>query len=189
MTGRRDEVLDAAVEVVGSGGLRRLTYRAVDTAAGVPAGTTSNHFRSRDSLVQGVVAHLEALDRRDWEAFGGQPAPAGPDELAAAVARTVRHFLGPGRTRLTARYALLLEGIARPAVREPLARANASLTHWGARWLRELGSPAPEEHCEVLMDYLDGLMLHRVTMERADFDPEPGIRTVLSGFLPPPESR
>ncbi|MFE7430559.1 hypothetical protein ACFU7B_35320, partial [Streptomyces sp. NPDC057545] len=31
---------------------------AVDKAAAVPAGTTSNHFRSRDLLVTGVVAHL-----------------------------------------------------------------------------------------------------------------------------------
>ncbi|MEU6012238.1 hypothetical protein [Streptomyces sp. NPDC047453] len=41
--------------------------QAVDKAAVVPAGTTSNHFRSRDLLVTGVVAHLEALDARDWK--------------------------------------------------------------------------------------------------------------------------
>ncbi|MFE7431263.1 TetR/AcrR family transcriptional regulator, partial [Streptomyces sp. NPDC057545] len=58
MPGRRDQVLDAAVKVLGTGGLRGLTYQAVDKAAAVPAGPTSNHFRSRDLLVTGGVAHL-----------------------------------------------------------------------------------------------------------------------------------
>ena len=184
MAGRREEVLDAAIGVLGSGGLRRLTYQAVDAAAGVPAGTTSNHFRTRDALVDGIVAHLELLDRRDWVAFGGRPAPNGPHELAAALARTVLHLLGPGRERTTARYALVLEGVARPAVREPLIRGRESLTVWGAQWLRDLGSPAPEEHCRTLFDFLDGMMLHQIGMPEEGFDPGPGIRTVLAGFFP-----
>lgn len=208
MSGRREEVLDAAVEVLGTGGLRRLTYQAVDGAAGVPGGTTSNHFRTRDALLDGVVAHLELLDRRDWEGqdgngtgdniggggfasalrapdgTGGTDAVDGQDAMATALAQLVRHLLGPGRARTTARYALVLEGVARPSVREPLTRGRESLTRWGAEWLRTLGSPAPHAHCRTLFDFLDGMMLHQIGMPDDDFDPEPGIRTVLSALLP-----
>ncbi|MCT2592064.1 TetR family transcriptional regulator [Streptomyces sp. N2-109] len=205
MPGRRDEVLDAAMEVLGSGGLRRLTYQAVDGAAGVPAGTTSNHFRTRDALVDGVVAHMVLLDQRDWEVFSGpgwqgaggtegeagaQGAQAargsqqGSEALAAALARVVLHLLGPGRARTTARYALLLEAVARPSLRDPLTRGRESLTRWGAEWLRELGSPTPQAHCRSLYDYLDGLLLHQIGMPTEGFDPEPDIRTVLTAFLP-----
>ncbi|MFB7918886.1 TetR/AcrR family transcriptional regulator [Streptomyces sp. NPDC056061] len=185
MPGRRDQVLDAAVKVLGTAGLRGLTYQAVDKAAVVPAGTTSNHFRSRDLLVTGVVAHLEALDARDWKRFGAIPVDGGPEALAGALARTVQHVLGPARHRTTARYALALEGIVRPAVREPLSRARESLIELTSKWLADLGSPAPREHCRILFDYLDGLMFNQIVMPDAEFDPEPGIRTVLGAFLPP----
>lgn len=184
MAGRRDEVLDAAISVLAAGGLRRLTYQAVDGAAGVPAGTTSNHFRTRDALVDGVVAHLEQLDRRDWESFAGLPLPQGIDALALALARMVEHLLGPARDRTGARYALLLEGIARPSVREPLVRGRESLVRWSAQWLRAAGSPEPEEHCRVLFDLLDGMMFHQITLPADDFRAEPAIRRVLPAFLP-----
>ncbi|AZM49820.1 TetR family transcriptional regulator [Streptomyces sp. WAC 06738] len=185
MPGRRGEVLDAAVKVLGTGGLRGLTYQAVDTAAGVPAGTTSNHFRSRALLVTGVVAHLEALDARDWKRFAAAPAGGGPDALADALTRTVRHVLGPGRHRTAARYALALEGIVRPEVREPLSRAREAMIELTSAWLAEAGSPVPREHCRILFDYLDGLIFHQVATPEPDFDPAPGIRTVLTAFLPP----
>ncbi|WDV53025.1 TetR family transcriptional regulator [Streptomyces coeruleorubidus] len=183
MPGRRDEVLDAAIEVLAEGGLRRLTYQAVDTAAGVPAGTTSNHFRSRDALVAGVVGHLEAQDRRDWERVAGEPTAEDPEAFVAALTHMIRHALGPARPRTAARYALILEGLARPAVRAPLSRAQDSLISWVAQWLATLGSPEPQEHCRVLFDYLDGMMFHQVVMPRAHFDPEPGIRLVLGALV------
>ncbi|MFI6373925.1 TetR/AcrR family transcriptional regulator [Streptomyces sp. NPDC050546] len=183
MPGRRDEVLDAAIAVLAEGGLRRLTYQAVDTAAGVPAGTTSNHFRSRDSLVSGVVTHLESLDRQDWERTAGEPAAEDPEAFVEALTHMVRHTLGPGRHRTAARYALILEGLARPDVREPLSRAQDSLINWVSQWLAALGSPAPREHCRVLFDYLDGMIFHQVALPQDHFDPEPGIRLVLSALL------
>ncbi|MFJ8076796.1 TetR/AcrR family transcriptional regulator [Streptomyces sp. NPDC096176] len=184
MAGRRDEVLNAAIAVLAAGGLRRLTYQAVDGAAGVPAGTTSNHFRNRDALVDGVVAHLEKLDRRDWESFAGRAAPHGIDELAAALARMVEHLVGPARDRTSARYALLLEGLARPSVRVPLVRGRESLVRWGAEWLAASGSPDPEGHCRVLFDLLEGMMFHQVTLPDESFRPERAIRTALRAFFP-----
>lgn len=183
MPGRRDEVLDAAIEVLAEGGLRRLTYQAVDTAAGVPAGTTSNHFRSRDALVAGVVAHLEAQDRRDWARVAGEPTAEDPEAFVAALTHMIRHALGPARPRTAARYALILEGLARPAVREPLSRAQESLISWVAQWLATLGSAQPQAHCRVLFDYVDGLMFHQVVLPREHFDPDPGIRLVLGALL------
>ncbi|MFE9651099.1 TetR/AcrR family transcriptional regulator [Streptomyces sp. NPDC006365] len=184
MPSRREQVLDAAVRVLGTGGLRGLTYQAVDKAADAPAGTTSNHFRSRALLVTGVVAHLEELDARDWRHFASAPAAGDPEALADALAHTVRHALGPARHRSAARYALALEGIARPEVREPLVRARQALIELTSVWLENAGSPAPRDHGRVLFDHLDGLMFHQITTPEPDFDPRPDIRTVLGAFLP-----
>ncbi|MDI3417653.1 TetR/AcrR family transcriptional regulator [Streptomyces luteolus] len=186
MPGRRDEVLDAAVRVLGTKGLRGLTYQAVDRTAGAPAGTTSNHFRSHDLLVTGVVAHLETLDARDWRHFAAT-APAGdPEALTQALARVVGHMLGPARHRTAARYALALEGIARPAVREAMSRARTSMIELTSAWLAELGSPAPLDHCTILFDYLDGFLFHQLATAHTPADPEPGIRALLGAFLASP---
>ncbi|MEU2084335.1 TetR/AcrR family transcriptional regulator [Streptomyces albus] len=183
MAGRRDEVLEAAVRVLGTGGPRRLTYQAVDAAAGVPNGTTSNHFRSRALLIEGIVTHIRQLDAQDWERFAAAPAPPGPEGMAAALARTVRHVLGPARHRTAARYALALESVASPEVREHLARAQDRLLELTAGRLRELGSPTPLEHCRMLFDYLDGVIFHGIVRGEEDRDVEPGIRVLLRAFL------
>ena len=54
LTGRRAELAAAAMTVVAEGGLRALTHRAVDAAAGVPSGTTSAYLRTRAALLEGV---------------------------------------------------------------------------------------------------------------------------------------
>ena len=79
MADRRTEILDAALRVLAEHGMRGLTHRAVDEAAGIPPGSTSYYFRSRSALVDGL---------RD------PAAGAGPGRRAAGAVLT------PGRTAL-----------------------------------------------------------------------------------------
>lgn len=55
---RRRNIADAGLSVLATDGSRGLTHRAVDTVAGVPVGTTSNYFRSRDALIEGLVERI-----------------------------------------------------------------------------------------------------------------------------------
>ncbi|TJZ54628.1 TetR family transcriptional regulator [Streptomyces piniterrae] len=183
MARRRDQVLDAAVEVLGAEGSRRLTYQAVDTAAGVPSGTTSNYFRNRAALIDGIVDHLQALDRREWEAFAAGTDPADQGELADAMAAFVRQAVGPARARTAARFALFLESSARPELRAPLTRGREAVLAWSAEWVRRFGSRAPERHGRILIDHLDGVVLHQLAFPDEDFDPAGDIGALLSGLL------
>ncbi|MEV6598568.1 TetR family transcriptional regulator [Actinoplanes sp. NPDC051346] len=63
---RRRALTDAGLRVLAVSGARGLTHRAVDTEAGVPSGTASNYFRSRDAL-------LGALGERIMERFAPDP--------------------------------------------------------------------------------------------------------------------
>jgi DNA-binding transcriptional regulator YbjK len=177
---RRDQVLDAAVDVLGTDGIRRLTYMAIDNRAGVPQGTTSNYFRTRDSLIDGIVDHIEALDRAEI----GQLALAadGVDGLAETLAGFVRHALGPGRPRIVARYALFLETLARPDLRDSLTRSREALVVRGGDWLRAAGSADAAADARIVLDFLDGVILHQIAMPMPDFDPLPGIFAVLRGL-------
>ena len=62
MPDRRTQLLDAALAVVADKGMKGLTHRAVDAAAEVAEGTTSNYFRSRAALVEAALDRLEHLD-------------------------------------------------------------------------------------------------------------------------------
>ena len=62
MSDRRTEILDGALRVLAEQGMRGLTHRAVDQAAGIPPGSTSYYFRTRSALVEGCVARLLELD-------------------------------------------------------------------------------------------------------------------------------
>jgi len=63
---RQEELLDAAIAVLGGQGVRQLTHRAVDVAAGLPSGSTSNYFKTRDALLVGIVDRFVARERAGW---------------------------------------------------------------------------------------------------------------------------
>ena len=48
---RKTLIADAAIDLLGEVGARGLTHRAVDTQAGLPAGSTSFYCRSRLDLL------------------------------------------------------------------------------------------------------------------------------------------
>ncbi|MEW1678981.1 TetR/AcrR family transcriptional regulator [Streptomyces noursei] len=183
---RREQVLDAAVEVLGTEGARRLTHTAVDRAARVPAGTTSNHFRTRTALVDGIAEHLLTLERQHWAALLGAPAPTGPGEVAAALAAFARHAAGPGRSRTAARLALALESAARPELRTRLGRGRQALLERSTEWVRRLGSATPERHGRILVDHLDGVVLRQLSLPDGSFDPLEEMRTLVGGLLGAP---
>jgi DNA-binding transcriptional regulator YbjK len=72
--------------VLGRSGIPSLTHRAVDAAAGLPAGSTSNHFSTRDALLNAVVERFAARERANWEDLATTMYPVTSQELARAMA-------------------------------------------------------------------------------------------------------
>ncbi|MER5759959.1 TetR/AcrR family transcriptional regulator, partial [Streptomyces sp. NPDC002082] len=83
---RRTLIADSAIELVAAAGLRGLTHRAVDGAAGLPAGSTSYYFRTRTALIGACYARLAELDLGDFDG-GAAPAPADWDAAPAPADR------------------------------------------------------------------------------------------------------
>ncbi|MER7764590.1 TetR family transcriptional regulator [Streptomyces sp. NPDC097619] len=72
---RRTLIADTAIALVAATGLRGLTHRAVDSAAGLSPGSTSYYFRTRTALIGACYDRLAALDLE--EAGIGLPGTAG----------------------------------------------------------------------------------------------------------------
>lgn len=156
----RTRALNAAIDVVGDEGVRALTHARVDAAAGLPRGSTSNHFRTRAALVAGVIAHIAERERAD----AGAPDIRTEAQLTAALTAMIETQSGPLATRTRARYALFLE--ADPDAAAPLAQQRAAFEEWTRTILQLLGDEPAAQRTRFLMAACDGLLLHRVTVDR-----------------------
>src|SRR5580692_7664586 len=89
-TRRRSALADAAIEVLGTDGIHRLSHRAVDERAGVPAGTAANYFPRRDDLLAAAAErvaelHMAEMTRADRAAAGRNAADGSPAGRPASV--------------------------------------------------------------------------------------------------------
>ncbi|MGW1931081.1 TetR/AcrR family transcriptional regulator, partial [Streptomyces sp. NPDC001919] len=85
---RADRIGDAALDLLVERGMRGLTHRAVDERAGLPQGSTSNHARTRQALLETAVRRQVQLESRvltpDELPGAAGPGPADRPDAAAA---------------------------------------------------------------------------------------------------------
>ncbi|HEY2281571.1 MAG TPA: TetR family transcriptional regulator [Streptosporangiaceae bacterium] len=183
MPSRPELLLDAAIAVLGCAGIRQLTHRAVDAAAGLPPGSTSNYFATRDALIEGIADRFTTQERSGWETIAAYVQPKSAPELASALSTFARRATGPERALTVARYSLFLEAALRPSLQEQLGANARSIRRWAAPWLAGLGSADPERDAQLVLDQLDGIMLHQLAFPDPAFDPEPALIRLLTALL------
>lgn len=194
---RRTLIADTAIDLVASGGLRALTHRAVDAAAGLPAGSTSYYARTRTALIAACYQRLAELDLADLDADGppllappapldgGRSAPAPPAPLdretaAAALAGLLHRWLTTGRPRQLARFELSLEAARNPELEADLHQAGRGARARAAGILAALGADRPEEAADLLIAWADGLLYDRLAGAFARSRPAPDLAELTS---------
>jgi AcrR family transcriptional regulator len=185
MANRREDLLDAAIRVVGERGIHGLTHRSLDAAAGVPAGSASNHFRTRDALLDAVVERFAARERANWEDIAARVCPTTPEELARALTIFARDAAGPQRTLTLARYAILVEAAIHPALRAQLTVTGGRVNTWFTNWLRIAGSVDPERDAPIIMNNWTGIVLHELANPDPAFDPYEQISALVTTLVRP----
>jgi DNA-binding transcriptional regulator YbjK len=120
---RREALADAAIAIVAQEGTHGLSHRAVDEAAEVPRGTTSNYFRSRDALLEAAVTRVVQL-HFDWinELRAKHADDLDVTVMQGILSTVVAESVTVHRDRYRAMLELLLEGTRRPELHEVLAR-------------------------------------------------------------------
>ena len=185
MPTRREQLLDTAIRLIGERGIHGLTHRSLDAAAKLPAGSTSNHFRTRDALLNAVVERFAARERANWEELATRAVPTTPRELARTLADFAKDGVGPQRTLTLARYAILVESGIYPALRAQLAATGARVNAWAYNWIRIAGSTDPDRHAPIIMNHVTGVVLHDLAIPDPDFDPYPQIEALVVALLDP----
>lgn len=177
----RDRALDAAIELLGTEGVRALTHARVDAAAGLPAGSTSNWFRTRRSLLAGCVDHLAEQERADFDSSGA-PAPRSPDEFVEGLCQIFDLQTGPLAARTRARYSLWLELGSDPELGAPLRRQRLEFERWTEALLVGIGMPHPATATKTVVALGDGLVLHRLTVDPV-LDPRPLLERAVRALM------
>lgn len=173
MSSTRERALEAAVELVGEQGIRALTHARVDGRAGLPKGSTSNWFRTRDALVAGVATWIAETERTEFAA-GRALEITTADELIDALAGFIVAQTEMFAARTRARYAMFLEGRTNPTLLGPLLEQRAVYVEWTTTLLRHIGATHPSEAARTLMAAGEGIVFHRLTV-----DPEADVRSVV----------
>ena len=187
---RRTAILDGALEVLAEQGMRGLTHRAVDAAAGLPPGSTSYYFRSRAALVTGCVQRLVERDLTEDvatvdAAVDAAVQGAGPDlpaVLAGALTAVGVRMATAERQRTLARYELSLAAVRDAALRAELVAGGDTIRRRGTALLARAGITEPDAAAEELAALLDGLVYTALVRGPRDAD-------ALAAWLRPPLER
>jgi DNA-binding transcriptional regulator YbjK len=159
MTSNRERSLRAATELIGTQGIRALTHVRVDEHAGLPRGSTSNSFRTRAALLNGVVEHMLAIE---LPAMAPRLEARTPDELADALADLFDVLVEENRTVTAARLALFVEAGHDPELRAALASGRSAIDGALLPALAGLGAPDPGLATQAIASCFEGLFLHRI---------------------------
>lgn len=179
MRSLRDRALDAAIELVGTQGLKALTHRRIDERADLPPGSTSNYFRTRDTLLRGVA---DAILEREISGMRATFAPQSAEELLEAMVALLDRTTEDQRTLTSARLVLFMEASHNPALRESLGRGRTTFEAALQRALAELGATDPVAATRAMMACAEGLILHRVA-RHDDSDIRPVLELVVRAAL------
>ncbi|MCZ2830180.1 hypothetical protein O2W14_15180 [Modestobacter sp. VKM Ac-2986] len=160
----RERALEAAVELLGAEGVRALSHARVDRRAGLPAGSTSNWYRTRRALLGGVVDWIAERERADFDA-SAMPSIRDVGGLIERLSAMAEIQSGPFAARTRARYALFLELADDPELSEPLRRQRREFERWTEQIVVAVGVADPVPATRALMALADGLLLHRLTVD------------------------
>ena len=195
---RRALIADAAISTLARDGMRGLTHRAVDRTAGLPEGSASYYFRTRQALLQATVERLAELTTTDMLASAALvdspamdsaavPPPPGQELSAfgALAAALVESWLTTGRERQLARYELSLEATRRPELRQTLVTTGAAIRAVIAGRFAAAGVPEPAQRAADFAAFIDGLLFDQIAgagnRELTARDVRAAIGTLLAG--------
>lgn len=165
---RRAQLLDAAIDILADVGVGGLTHRQVDDRAGLPAGTTSNYFRTRQSLLEATAARTVELHWQRVEALRAAVGSLTREGVKALLTQLLSVPDEEFRRFTLARFELFMEGTRRPGLRPFLKDLQAAAVKTATLIVEAAGlSPTPEQMDE-LSRVLNGYVFSQLTMPGAE---------------------
>ncbi|MBV2362739.1 TetR/AcrR family transcriptional regulator [Streptomonospora nanhaiensis] len=167
---RRRALADAAIALLAQEGAHGLTHRAVETRAGVPAGTATNYFRRREAILIAAadriaelhLAEMADVAHRVAASAQGPAAPhpraTGPEALVDMLTESLWTAATTLRDRYVAVFELQLEARRHPALATALARLSGTALADTTGLHGDLGTSLPQSAIRTLITLYAGTL-------------------------------
>jgi AcrR family transcriptional regulator len=164
---RRAALADAAIALLAESGVHGVTHRTAERRAGLPTGTASNYFRTRESLLVAVADRIAALHHADMERAAREHPTATP---ATTVGQTIDLIAGSlflaattHRDRYLAIFELRMESLRRPRLAAALAVLEQASIGFTADHHSSLGLDIPRDAVPTLITLYGGALFTLVS--------------------------
>jgi len=170
VTDRREEILRAALRLIGSRGMHGFTHRDVASEADVPLGSTTYYFATKEDLLRDAlrlfVAEEAARMRAAAQRFEGVRAEPEQvvDAIVAEIGATLRRPV-----EQVAQFELYLEATRTPQLADVARESFAAYEAIGVAALRAAGTRDPERLAPLFLGLIEGLMFRQLVEPRSDW--------------------
>jgi DNA-binding transcriptional regulator YbjK len=157
---RIDEILRATLDVVRREGLGAVTQRTVSEVSGVPLGSLTYYFASKQELLRAALALYVAEDVARLREVAEELAATGA--TGEEVVARFTDVLEAEATGGVAQFELYLEASRDPVLRETAIESLRAYAQVAEMGLRAAGVPEAEAGAAVIVATIDGLGLQRI---------------------------
>ncbi len=187
LTDKRTALLDAAISVIAQQGMRGLTHRAVESEAGLPHGSTTYYFGTREDLVLAIGEHIAANAMTDMVPIAQQLTLALADRSKPVdiegITRGLLFWIDQNAELERVRYELELFGARVPELRRRMYETCMLFAKLCEPIAVACGSQDPERDGLLIQQALDGWMFHRIVDPHQDDEvPIRGMKLLLENI-------
>ncbi|GAA4194855.1 hypothetical protein GCM10022252_39850 [Streptosporangium oxazolinicum] len=159
---RRRALTDAAIDLLAASGVHGVTHRAVEREAGLPTGTASNYFRSREALLVATAERVVELHLADMDR-AAERRPEGDADLVEMLTESLLTAATTLRHRYLAIFELQLEAARRPVLASALAGLQEVAVRFTAGHHDQLGLRIARERVPALIALYGGALFALVS--------------------------
>jgi DNA-binding transcriptional regulator YbjK len=159
---KRRSILDAALRVVASGGAEAVTHRRVAAEAGVPLGSTTYYFASRDDLLREAFRHHASAVYGAVDAIADDMELRTPADVVGFLVGLVRREI-EDRDLIVVEYELIVRAARDPVLAREVAAYERNLGARLAEGLERLGVAQSLEAARTLIALVRGFEIDCLT--------------------------
>jgi AcrR family transcriptional regulator len=156
LSDRKQQILQAAIEIIASKGYGKLTMRGLARASGMKLGALQYHFRTWEDMLRALAAYIGDTYQRSWEALHLNGEEASLQELVRFIMDDPAGSALSGDEFFPQLWAMAQ---VEPAMAEKLDELYGVYLEKLEERLTALGSRAPAADAIAIMSLLEGTMV------------------------------
>ncbi|GAB4566987.1 MAG: TetR/AcrR family transcriptional regulator [Haliangiales bacterium] len=166
---RREELLEAALTVIADGGVDAVRARRVAATAGVPLGSVSYWFSSREVLIRDAFDYFLIKNTAFIKSLLDDRPMATPADLVEFLCAMVESEFRDPRVVMT-EYEFILAAGRDPALAEAFVAWEAILLDTATSVMAALGIPEPARDARTIIEMVRGFEVLALTRDAPDLD-------------------